>query len=260
MIENRAPWWRRTENWAGILMSIAFHAACAALLRATWTAPSGAAAAPPAARYVYWVQSNSGSAPDAWDSDPRALRSPILFALPTLVGFSPGRKRITETHSWLRIPGENNLLLERVFEEPNAQDLHARTRGEAIRLSRARWLALDEIEEPYHALLGTPSAVHIEWVDATPDGLAGVSIELNPPPAVGERAWEASALLHISEAGEVVSVFLVKSTADRERNESIVRSLWTLRAAPGREGRYTVNLFYYPMPSAERAGAHPASL
>jgi hypothetical protein len=253
--ERRVPWWRRPENWAGLLMSIAFHAACAALLRATWPPTSGAAAAPAVARYAYWIEEAPGPGPDAWDHDPRALRSPSLFALPTTAGFSPARNRLVQPLPLLRVPGENNVLLERMPAQPDLRRLHSRTRSDVENIYRSRWLALDGGEEPYAIPPGESSAALVEWADGAPEIVAGLPLALNPPPAPGERAWEASATLLFSEAGEVVSVFLVKSTADRERNDAIVRALRGLRAVPGREGRYGVNLYYYPAPVAERAGA-----
>lgn len=244
------------ENWVGLLITISFHAACAALLRSTWPPPSVAPNAPAPARFVYWMEPPSGPGPDTWDADPRALRSPVLFALPTSAGFSPPPRRHAETIPAFQGSGSGNLMLERLPLVMDAQSFLARNALDIRRTLDQRWTDLQVEADPFDLPPGTGGVFVVEWPDGAPEWVAGVPPALQPPPAAGERAWEASAWVQVSEAGDVSSVFLSQPTPDRERNDSLVRALRTLRAAPGREGRYRANLYF--LPAADRAaGAAP---
>ncbi len=245
--------WQRPENWAGLLMTIAFHAACAALLQATWPPPGRSPPSEPVPRFAYMIEPETGPGPDAWDRDPRALRSPVLFALPTAAGFSPARRRYVETLPSLRMSGADDLLLGRMPVSEEAKRLHPRTASEVADTFRTRWAAIDTDADPFFIPHGAANPLWVEWPDGAPEWVSGLPLELKPLPAPGERAWDAAALVHVSEAGEVSSVFLTRATPDRERNDAIVRALRKLRAAPGRAGRYAVNVYYYPAPVADRA-------
>lgn len=248
--------WARPENLAGLLITISFHAACAALLQATWPPSFGHATRPSPARYVYWKEPHAGPGPDTWDSDPRALGSPILFALPTEVGFSPPPRRRLETIPSFQLVGSKTLLLDRLQPDAAAPSFAARNAADVRFTLDHRWSGLTVEADPFEATVGTGAVLHVEWPDGAPEWVSGLPIVISALSTPGERAWEASAWVHVSEAGDVAGVFLIQPTADRERNEAIVRALRALRATHGREGRYRVNL--YALPRFERpAGGMP---
>ena len=258
-MKSGAPIWRRAENGVALLCTIAFLASWAAIAHSSLSARP-AVSAPPAAVRMRWLpDAEAGPGASVWDRDPRALWSPVLFALPTAVGFSPDRTRQgARAPAVAGVPPAGDLLLgrnPRPEPGPAPAPLHGRTPMEIADLQERRWAAIPAPADPFSIASHTNSLLHVEWPDGSPEFLAGVPLGLQPPPLAGERGWEVSALLYFNDGGEVRSVFIEQSTAPRERGESVQRALRRLRIVPGRADAVRVNLYLQAPPAPARNGA-----
>lgn len=255
-----APFWRRRENWIGVLLTVAFHASIAALIEATWPPPLGARPAPSVPHFALLSDPAEGPGGETWDSDPRALWSPVLFALPTAAGFSPSRPAVFSPYAgWRGDRAASGLWLDRMpIAPPPAQPLHARTASEASAILAQRWLQIPAIDDPFGLLAPTSAVLQVDWPDGAPEFSVGLPTNLEPAPGADERPWEAAATINFSDAGDVRSVFLEQSTATRERNESLVRMLRRLRVPPGRATTARVNLYLQRPPLAAARASEPA--
>ncbi len=250
----------RRDLAAALLAGLALYAAGAGLLDRTW--PPALAARPAAAPLRFAFHSDETGMPgaSAWDRDPRALWSPVLFALPSEAGFSPAWSARRKSPSPLlseRAPPV--LLLDRNQAGAAPAGPADRTGGEIARLFARRWTALAALEEPFARWAPTSVAVEVAWPDGAPELTGGLPLAIEPPPGRDEKPWEAAASVFFDETGEPRGVFLEHSTAGRERNESLVRALRRLRAAPGRAAGHRVAVFLQrpPQTAARPTGAAP---
>lgn len=245
--------------WAGVGLTLAYHAALAVLVATTWPPPLGARPTPIVPSYTLLPDAPEGPGAEVWDNDPRALWSPVLFALPTAAGFSP---------TWALTPapvGElrgdrtaSGLWLDRMpAVPPHTLPLRDRTVSEAAAMLAQRWLQLPALEDPFGRVAPTSTVLQIDWPDGAPNLVARSAPVLDPAPGADEKPWEAMATIYFSEAGDARSVFLEQSTATRERNESIVRMLRRLRVAPGPATSARVTLFLQRPPQAAARAPEP---
>lgn len=243
--------------WAGVLMTLAFHAVLIALVQASWPTSIQRSTRPEPPRYTYWIENASPVGPDVWDVDPRALWSPALFALPTRVGFSPPRRKPASVPGALATSDAATLLLERPATPYAPGGLLPRASLEASRRRDHAWASPDPVPDPLSGPHLQPTGLSVEWPFGEPAWLRPLDAG-NPELLSGARAWEAVASVTIAADGEVTSVFLTQPTAERERNEAIVRALRRMHAEPGREGRYRVQLYFVPPSATDGSAREPA--
>ncbi len=194
------------------------------------------------------------------DAGAQTLWSPILFSLPTPVGFS---RLMMEGAGSLRPPLSAASTAELFFarESPDAPGLRAvvheplsnrivQVLGSLASAERAPSVFADSEEafEPY---------VTIEFVDGfLEEEFAEASLpnELKS----GTGSWEVLAHLDVDEWGHVAHVFLERMTDSDARNNAIIRALhrWKLdRAGEARSGKVVVRFRGRPA-AQKRAGNH----
>lgn len=224
--------------------AVLLYAAGAWLLHRTWPPALAARPAPEPLQFAF--QSDDAGMPgaSAWDRDPRALWSPVLFALPSEAGFSPARhKRQRNPSPLLSERAPPTLLLDRSPASPASVVLTERTGAEVARLLAHRWVAIAAPNEPFAQLVPTSTVLNVAWPDGAPEVTGGLPLSIDPPLAQDEKPWEVMAIVQFAETGEPRSVFLDQTTAGRDRNDSLVRALRLLRIAPGRAASHRVALF-----------------
>ena len=243
------------------LMASLFMGGWAWLAEATWTAPRAAREVPHVAKLAHWPDAAQGPGAMAWDRDPRAIWSPVLFALPTAVGFSaprmPGEQAAA---AWLSARESGGLLLQWLPDPPPPEPpLQPRTRMEVDEALAQRWTRVPRPGDPFAAPAVTGAVLHLEWPDGVPDLAAPVPDLLVPPAAPDERGWELAATLYVSERGDVSGVFLEPNNAPRERAERISRQLRRIRLNPGRAQQIRISLMLQrpALMRADRAGEAP---
>ena len=205
--------------------------------------PDGPAHAPvpvlPVASLVY--------VPDpASMEDARALGSPVLFALPTGLGFSgEARAESRAAPSGLR-GAESWPVLMDPASVPQGTDDFLPPLDQVVVRTPSSFSALPEVSRTFNLPTGSTGFVlRIYWPDGTPSlrgGLPGAGVLA---PVLKDRPWELGALLEFDDQGTVRHVFLEKPTPDRDRNEVVARALRALRVdSGGQESRVRVVVQY----------------
>jgi hypothetical protein len=261
-VRSRHALQRAREAALAALMAAAFMAGWAWLAEATWTTPPDARTAPHVTRLTHWPDAAEGPGAMAWDRDPRALWSPVLFALPTAVGFSAPRQPGEQAAAapWLASRDGGGLLLQWLpSAPPPVPALQPRTRAEVDEALANRWTRVPRPGDPFSSAPVTGAVLHLEWPDGAPDLAGPVPDLLSPPAAPDERGWELAATLYVSERGDVQGVFLEPNNVPRERAEQVVRQLRRIRLNPGRAQQVRIALMLQrpALVRADRAGEAP---
>jgi hypothetical protein len=192
-------------------------------------------------------------------ADARTLWSPVLFSLPTPMGFSRSAlARRIGSQPPLAVPGDTAIFLER----PAPSDERVIRVGESVealmRESPDRFaFHVPDVPALTPTAVSTGETVRVELLG----GLAGrrfVRMDLPDEPRVrGDTAWEAGAYLEVDGEGRVVHVLLENPSESAKLNGMLVRSMrgWRMESA-GRphSGRVTLR---YPGPA--RLAAQPGS-
>ncbi len=254
----RVPFWRTRETWVALLVTSACFAGVAALAHRTWPLAFSMRAAPFVPHLAYLPDGESRAGLAAWDQDPRALGSPVLFALPTAAGFSPTRSaRVFPASPALQERRNAGLWLDRMpADAPAPELLRDRTAAELEGALSARWGRLPQVKDPFAPPVVTSAVVVLEWPDGRPELASGLPLAIDP--ALDEKVWEVHARLFFSDRGDVRSVFVEQSTATRERTDSLVRALYRLHTGPGAESSVRVGL-YLQRPTLDSARASEAT-
>ncbi|MCZ7592923.1 MAG: hypothetical protein M5U15_12645 [Kiritimatiellae bacterium] len=252
----RASFWRRREMWGGVLLTVLFHAGVFFIVQETWPPVLRARAAPFVPRLLHQADLPSGLGASAWDADPRALGSPVLFALPTDVGFSPSlRARTQALPPMAREATSASLWLDRLPRAaPVSAPLHGRTQPEVEGLWAGRWIGLPLPDDPFTARFGTSVVLQVEWPEGDPGIVAGLPLELKPPPDSDEKSWDVTATIYFTELGNARNVFIERTTAGTERSAAVSLALYRLRIAPGHAINVRVKLYLdraAPLPVAD---------
>ncbi|MCS6770996.1 MAG: hypothetical protein NZ740_03100 [Kiritimatiellae bacterium] len=242
--------------WRGVAVTVAFHAAAAALFIAVWPPIAPAKPNLTPSRLTAWIDSAESSEPDIQDDDPRLLWSPVLFALPIRPGFSPRPLKPPDYLSGVLPLDRPGPVLERIDPGAGQPPMTPRAVNEARRALAAHWRKLEGISDPFRDRAATAGGLFIDWPDGSPGWQSGLPLDA-PELNSGSRPWEASVSVSVSTAGDVVSVFLTQPTPDRERNEALVRAFRRLRAVPGREGHFRATVYYIPTGGNGNSSAAP---
>ncbi|MBN1267980.1 MAG: hypothetical protein JXB04_00180 [Kiritimatiellae bacterium] len=221
----------------------------------TWIVPSAlaiawhglwwAVLAPAPARARGWlprapkVVFAPGEAHEDPEGDPRAVWSPILFSLPTPVGFSrPIMTGAGSVRPPLTAPHNPAVYLERSATVPDAAPALRRERLEDQVGRVLDEVRFDLLDAPPFRLRGAHGAAgpNVEFID----GLSAADFERADLPA-GElqstAAWEALAYLEVDAQGRLVQVLIERPTDSTARNEALARALRRWTPAAGRGAR-----------------------
>ncbi len=174
-----------------------------------------------------------GGAPHA---DLRALWSPVLFSLPTPMGFS---RAVDRGDSALRPPllqaQSTPVLLARPVPPPDAPLIPSP--AEVLAGRAAAELLVPETPVFARAAAGTGQT----WQILLRNGSAGAVWQAQPlptAPAAGSAgAWEAGAQLEVSREGVVQHVWLEAPTASSNLNAQLVHALLQWRCTPATNAR-----------------------
>lgn len=226
----------------GLVPWIPFAAISIALHAGWWLlVPAGSAmpeprerAAPPAFAYAGGTAASGGDLLAVW--------SPVLFSVPTRMGFSAPLLADVANLT----PPQNPNPAAPVLAERGSYQPPAAGPGPHARLtSSISSLVVRAVSAPAFAprKSSTNILLHILWTDqrGTP---RYQSVDVGgADPWTDRKPWEAQAVLELSEQGSVNHVFLEKPTTSKDRNAALVRILSALNMGPhdmARFGRVTV--------------------
>jgi hypothetical protein len=220
----------RAEPWTGWVaagaLALALHGAWWWYAR-NWTTPVASIGSATSARLQWWPPAEPDAAPA------QLLWSPVLFALPSEVGFSrSGVGPDAPPRPSLRANRERAVLLDAPAGPAFPLPDYLPSVEDTVRAHVWDWAPT--AGGPVFDLAGrtTGFVLRVSWPDGQPALRAsGVGLEALAP-WLDEKPWEALAYLQFSEQGTVRSVFLEKATASRDRNEALARGLRRLRVDP----------------------------
>ena len=179
-------------------------------------------------------------------SDAHLLGSPVLFALPSVFGFSGqvGRE-VDRAPAVLHAPPRQPVLLERDPAGEPAPDF-LRGLGQTVTGPGVGSTWVPPVTPAFASPAGaTGFVVRVYWPDGPPavqSGLPGAGVLA---PLLKDQAWELAAMLIFDAQGGVRHVFIEKTTTSRERTEAVARALRDLRITPaGQESRSRVVVQY----------------
>lgn len=219
-------------------VALALHGAWWFLLARYWHPAGSARPLPEAPRLAYL--------PDARETgEARAFGSPVLFALPTELGFSGGdRLSLDRAPAGLKGMGASPVLQGRPPAE-NTADGYLPGLEQLVNRTAPVAPVAGEPERAFSLAVGaTGFALRIYWPDGTPpvrSGLPGAGVLAA---LLKDKPWELEALLEFDPQGGVRHVLIEKPTPERERNELVARALRAIRIEGGQASRARVVVQY----------------
>ena len=193
-------------------------------------------APPPRTRYL---PSSSGETADL-ESDVRTVRSPVVFSLPSAMGF---------TQELLN----NDVRTKLSFLQPVKTEHFLE--GETGPQYAGEWLS--PLELMISSRKKRPS-LPVVVVDSEPLRMAATRVVLAPelksrlvggivlPPELNgsvERPWEVHASISVSEQGAVRHILLKKPLESPERNQQVLRLLYSLRFKAGEPIESSIDIY-----------------
>jgi hypothetical protein len=193
-------------------------------------------APPPRTRYLL---ASTGDAANA-ESDVRTVRSPVVFSLPSTMGFS---QELLNNDVRTKLSFLQPVKTEHFFEDETAPHYF----GE--RLAPLELMISGRVKDP-----SLPVAV----VDIDPPRLIATRVVLASelkvrlvggivlPPELNrsvETPWEVHASISISEQGAVRHILLEQPLASPERNQQVLRLLYSLRFKAGEPTESAINIY-----------------
>ncbi|MDF7806381.1 hypothetical protein P4E94_02955 [Pontiellaceae bacterium B12219] len=164
-----------------------------------------------------------------FESDPRMVSSPVLFSLPSKMGFS---RELMEKDVTTRLtfsqPVEAEQFL-RVDLLPDNAVLNSQQLMLTARLPQSPALPAEIYALPDRRV----SARRVQLAPELKERLSGgivLPVELNQEVS---KAWEIRAQIHVSAEGMVEHVFLDQPLESRELTMRILQLLYGLRFSPG---------------------------
>lgn len=229
-------WTVRVHRFAGALSALLVLLGAAAWWFGSDLAASNEPTRTVAAARMMWLRDSDGTA--AWRVDARTLSSPVLFALPTPLGFSRGALSAGGSRkSATYVP--TNGVLQATPPASMVAEIPRTTPRDAAAAARALPLPAGEVEA---GASPTPSSIVVvgQFSGALP--LARVVPWGTNTAFADSQTWESVARVNLDEQGWPVRVLLEKSSQVTNRNQQIVRMLRTMNfgATGAREGRVTV--------------------
>lgn len=189
-------------------------------------------------------------------SDPHHVGSPLLFALPSQLGFSgQSNPQVGGTPAALQAPPRRAVLLNRgSTSEAGFDFLRDLTQTVAATLSLP--VTVPSVARTLTLPAGTTGfVVRVYWPDGSPavrSGLPGAGVLA---PLLQDRPWELGAMLIFDAQGGVRNVFVERTTTSRERTEAVVRALRDIRIEPTGQEERTRVVVHYDQDAGPRAPA-----
>ena len=200
------------------------------------------AAVPAPARPAFsYLGARHGGVPRAED-EVLSMWSPVLFSVPTRMGFSAPLLRDADG---LR-PPDNPALAVPILAARGTYLPPGMGPGPHDQLvSAMSSLVVRTVAPPAFPprKAGTNVLLHIIWTDQRGAPRYQSVDVANADPWVDRKPWDAQAFLELDEQGAVTHVFLEKPTPLKDRNAALIRVLAALRMGPddmARSGRVTV--------------------
>lgn len=188
-------------------------------------------------------ESNSLRAEDLWYSDVRGIYSPILFALPTPVGYSRLGPEKPSVEPSLRLPALPSLFAPRGNLVAGPKLFSTKIRMELSNVIARSVLRIELPEEFIWPPGEGESALALNWQDGAPEWLVDPMTFFDRNRLLMDRPWEARAILYVNPSGEIDHVFMVLPAPDRERNDALANALRALRAKPGQQSLFRVQIY-----------------
>lgn len=196
----------------------------------------------PVVAQMTWLPSSPVESAGAWQSDVRAISSPVLFALPTPLGFSRGALAVPGLTP-APAPVTTNVLIESLPAPTSlVAQIERMTPGEsAVAARSAVWPRDIEALAP---AARTDRAVVVSWqAGSTAAQRRVVSAGTNGVWA-DIQSWEIVARLELDRHGWAESVLLEKSSLITNRNAAVVQMLRTMNFAAAGPGPARVVVRY----------------
>lgn len=175
-------------------------------------------------------------------SDIRTVKSPVVFSLPSGVGFSRALLEndvATPLNTFSR-PEQSESFLE-VDPEPLAEQDQLVPR--ALMLTGGEPGAPSVPSDDYQTVAEHPSANRVTIAPELRNRLLGGVVL---PPVLNqevEKPWEAKALISVSEAGTVEHVFLEKPLGQVQLNQEVLQLLYGLRFKAGESAEGEIGIY-----------------
>ncbi|MBT8041530.1 MAG: hypothetical protein KJN98_00005, partial [Pontiella sp.] len=211
-----------------IMLAVGLHLLFFVVVRSKASDAAGVYPAPPATRYL----AKSGKVlPNAYGSEVRTVKSPVVFSFPSGVGFS---RELMKQDVRTRLTFSQQKKTEQFLEIDPFSDLSAqRFRAENFMLSSS-----DRVAPGLPA--GTavidskgPSARRVTIAPELRNRLVGGVVL---PAALNQETampWEVRASMSVSKAGAVQHVFLNDPLESVPMNQEVLQLLYNLRFSPG---------------------------
>lgn len=225
----------------GILVALAIAVPVHLLLFVLARPPAVASAPlpnPPKTRYLFQSLEN---APRDAGSAVRVIQSPVLFSLPTSMGFS---RELSAGDVRTRLTFSKKAPSERFLEvDSSAPDATARLNSQGLMLSasgnRAPQLPVG-VFQTLEPRADAPRVVLAPELDARLKDAVVFSADLNEKVS---KPWEVRAAVSVSEQGVVQHVFVDRPLDSAPRNQQVLQLLYGLRFTPGSAMEGVVELY-----------------
>lgn len=215
-----------------------------------------AIAPPPVPRlsYVPVIAAHSGTI----SGDVRALWSPVLFSLPTAVGFS---RTVLNQSAGIGPPVETPLppevLMERV-PASGAGAMHPRSMHDPVAVLRRMPEVRDHLTVP-ELTSGNRSPLQV-YALGTDAELLPEDLPLPARKDLGVEPWETEVELVVAEEGWITRVLLMSPPADPAVAQAVSRALYRWRYDPGVSRRLQLVLRFRPPPPLPSDGSNGVGL
>lgn len=189
-------------------------------------------------RTQYWT-STSGSAANT-ENNVRTVRSPVVFSLPSAMGFSQEllNKDVQTKLSFLQTV-ETEHFLETETDSPYA--------GERLAPLELRISGREKAPPlPVIAVAGEPPRMAATRVVLAPELKTRLVGGIVLPPELNvsvETPWEVHALISVSEQGAVRHILLEQPVESVERNQQVLRLLYSLRFKAGEPLESAIDIY-----------------
>jgi hypothetical protein len=183
----------------------------------------------------------------------RTLKSPVVFSLPTGVGFSrvAMENEVATPLGGLSRPRQSESFLD--VDSPVRDDGGSLVPHELI-LTESRPATLSLPAGVFLAAGARPAARRVTLAPVLKERLVGGVVLPQALNREAEKAWEARATLTVSEDGLVDHVFLDKPLSPTDLNQQVLKLLYGLRFKPGEPVEGGVEIYSPETPAKAEAG------
>lgn len=207
------------------LLAVLLHAALFVLIRPATHVMMGGIPVAPNTTY----QGHSGGTLPRIGNDPRVVNSPVLFSLPSAMGFS---RELQEQDVQTRLTFSQQVESEQFLDAvliPQEADLDS----QSLMISSSEAQSPPVPADIFMKKEKGPSARRVSLAPELKERIVGGVVlpqELNQP---AEISWEVRAEISVSEHGTVRHVFLNQPLESAALNMRILQLLYSLQFNPG---------------------------